>query len=343
MNMNAVEKVKDKANGTKINSMRGMLERHKPEIEKALPRHFSPERMVRIANTCLSTTPKLAECDPLSFFAAIIQASQLGLEPNVEGQCYILPYWNKKLGCRVAQFQIGYRGLVELFWRHEKAESLTAGVVHKKDVDDGSFNYDLGTGEIHHTPDIFSDRGPAVAYYVVIAVKGGGRIPKIMSKDEVLKHAKQHSKSWDAKKKQFEGPWKTDFDSMALKTVFKQAMKWAPKSVEMQHALASDETTKLGIKKDMLQIPDETDWEGKKAIEEEKKELPQDSELKDNSDSSAGKISESHAKQLRKMASGAGKDEGWLVDRVEGKELTEITMSEYQLIMKELAESMDAA
>jgi recombination protein RecT len=69
-----------------------MLTAWLPEIKRALPKHLNADRMSRIALTAFRRTPKLAECDPRSVFAAVIQASQLGLEPDTLGRSYLIPY-----------------------------------------------------------------------------------------------------------------------------------------------------------------------------------------------------------------------------------------------------------
>ena len=69
-----------------------MLMAWKGQIELALPKHLSADRMCRIALTCFRTTPKLGDCEPTSVFAAVIQAAQLGLEPGLNGRAYIIPY-----------------------------------------------------------------------------------------------------------------------------------------------------------------------------------------------------------------------------------------------------------
>lgn len=72
-----------------------------PEIEKALPSVITAERFTRMALTAISTNPKLAECTPKSFMAALMQAAQLGLEPNTPlGQAYLVPYRNKGVCAR---------------------------------------------------------------------------------------------------------------------------------------------------------------------------------------------------------------------------------------------------
>lgn len=240
-----------------------MIESSSKELGRALPAHMRPERIVRIALTTLRVNPKLYQCDPHSFLAALFQCAQLGLEPNIEGQAYIIPYntnvktatgWEKKL---CAQFQVGYKGFVELFWRHQNSLSLQMETVHKHDVDNGNFSFDLGANVLKHTPDMFTQRGEVVGYYAVAQLKGGGTAIKVMSKDEVTTHAKRFSKCWDSKAGKFmdDTPWASHFDAMAKKTVLIQLMKLLPKSIEIQRALAMDETVKFKVDADMVAVP----------------------------------------------------------------------------------------
>lgn len=92
---------------TKSMSIADMIKAMEPEVKKALPQVITPERFTRMALSALNTTPKLAECSQMSFLGALMNAAQLGLEPNTPlGQAYLIPYRNKgKLEC---QFQIGY-------------------------------------------------------------------------------------------------------------------------------------------------------------------------------------------------------------------------------------------
>ena len=143
-------------------TIQDLVEASSKELGRALPVHMRPERIVRIALTTLRVNPKLYQCDQQSFLGALFQCAQLGLEPNIEGQAYIIPYlvsvkidgqWQKKL---VAQFQIGYKGFVELFWRHQSSMSLTMETIHKND----HFSCDLGANELSHKlPPFGEERG----------------------------------------------------------------------------------------------------------------------------------------------------------------------------------------
>ena len=75
----------------------GMLEKHKNQIAMALPRHMTPERMIRVTLTAASNNPMLAKCTPVSIASSIVQSSILGLEPSsVLGESYLVPFYNGK-------------------------------------------------------------------------------------------------------------------------------------------------------------------------------------------------------------------------------------------------------
>ena len=253
------EDVKKAVAKTENLSIEKLIEKSAKELGKALPAHMRPERITRIALTTLRMNKKLYSCDPYSFLGALFQSAQLGLEPNVEGQAYIIPYANK------AQFQIGYKGYVELFYRHLKAISIDMQSVYENDT----FEYQYGTeAKLVHVPAL-KDRGKVVAYYAVAKMKDGANAFKVMSREDCEKHGKQHSKTFK------NGPWQTDFDAMAKKTVLIQLMKLLPKSIEIQKALAMDETVKSNVMADMFDVPDETDWEEATETEAEVEE-PED-------------------------------------------------------------------
>ena len=116
-----------------------MIKALEPEIKRALPSVLTPERFTRMALSAINNTPKLAECSPMSFIAALMNAAQLGLEPNTPlGQAYLIPYKNK--GNLECQFQIGYRGMIDLAYRNERMQSIEAHTVYEND----DFSYSFG-------------------------------------------------------------------------------------------------------------------------------------------------------------------------------------------------------
>lgn len=246
------------------------------EFGNALPSFITPERFVRVTVTSMRLNPKLTECTQMSILGALFQSAQLGLEPNIEGQAYLIPYNNtkyvdgKKVTVMECQFQIGYKGYIELFYRHGSAMTIDMHTVYENDI----FEYTYGTQPyLKHCP-VLKNRGEAVAYYAAATLRNGGSIFKVMSKDECLEHGKTHSKcyitkEWDDSAKTYvdvkphfdtNSPWAKEFNAMCKKTVLIQLAKLLPKSVELQKALAMDATTKSKISADMFEIKDETDW-----------------------------------------------------------------------------------
>lgn len=197
------------------------------QIKMALPENIKSERFQRVALTAFSGNPKLQKADPVSFIAAMMQSAQLGLEPNTPlGQAYLIPYGNK------IQFQIGCKGLIDLALRSGKYKSIYAHEVREND----EFSIEYGIEEtIKHVPNMVGDRGEVTGYYAVYKLENGGYGMFYMTKKEVMEHARKFSKTFN------NGPWKTDFDAMAKKTVLKQVLKYAPMSIELQQATSIDE------------------------------------------------------------------------------------------------------
>ena len=124
---------------TKNMSIPDMVKAMAPEIKKALPAVMTPERFTRIALSALNNTPQLQQCTPMSFIAALLNAAQLGLEPNTPlGQAYLIPYKNK--GNMECQFQIGYKGLIDLAYRNGQMQTIQAQEVYENDLFEYEYN-----------------------------------------------------------------------------------------------------------------------------------------------------------------------------------------------------------
>ena len=232
---------KAKAPAKKGNTVFDLIKRMEPEIRRALPKQISTERFTRIAMTAVRNTPKLQACDPMSFIAALMQSAQLGLEPNTPlGQAYLIPYG------REAQFQLGYQGMLTLAYRTGEYQSIYAHAVYEND----HFEYEYGLNEkLVHVP-AEDPQGEPIYYYAVYKLQNGGHGFVVMSRKQIEKHRDQYSPSAKSK----HSPWNTDFDSMAKKTVLKQLLKYAPKSVEFATQVAQDETIKTEIAEDMTEV-----------------------------------------------------------------------------------------
>ena len=227
---------------TLIKSMEG-------QIARALPSVLTPERFSRMVLTAISKDKNLAMCTPNSFLGAIMQAAQLGLEPNTPlGQAYLIPFKNH--GRQEVQFQIGYKGLIDLAYRSGEITDIQAHEVHENDL----FEYELGLEpKLKHIPAL-KDRGAVTQYYAVFHTKAGGYGLQVMSVEDIQKHAAKYSQAYGSSY----SPWKTNFDSMAKKTVLKQALKYAPISTEFVRGVTAVETIKSKIDGDMLDMEDET-------------------------------------------------------------------------------------
>ena len=214
------------------------------EIAKALPSVMTPERFTRIALSAVSNTPKLAECTPQSFLSAMMNAAQLGLEPNTPlGQAYLIPFFNKgKLEC---SFQLGYRGILELAYRSGDIKTIQAHTVYENDL----FEYELGLEpKLKHKP-AKDNRGEPIYFYAMFKTVNGGEGFEVMSVEDVRRHAQKFSKSYG------NGPWQTNFEEMAKKTVIKKVLKYAPIKTDFVKAVVSDESVKYDIDEDMSTVP----------------------------------------------------------------------------------------
>lgn len=233
-------------------TMQAYIKAMEPAIKKALPSVITPERFTRMVLSALSSTPKLAKCSPQSFLAAMMTAAQLGVEPNTAlGQAYLLPYRNH--GQMECQFQLGYKGLIDLAYRSGEVSVIQAHTVYENDV----FEYELGMDpKLRHVP-AKADRGEAVAYYAMFKTKDGGYGFEVMSVDDVQRHAQRYSKSYGSGS----SPWRSNFDEMAKKTVLKRALKYAPLKSDFVRGVAQDETIKAELSDEMYAVPDETVFE----------------------------------------------------------------------------------
>ena len=217
------------ANKHKPQTIKDYIKVYEGEIAKALPNVITPERFSRIAMTAVTNTPKLAKCTPQSFIGALLIAAQLGVEPNTAlGQAYLIPYGNQ------CQFQLGYKGALDLAYRTGEVRSITAEVVREGDV----FEYELGLNpKLRHVP-AQTGRGKPIFYHAVFKLVNGGEGFQVMSYEDVMEHAKKYSKTFN------NGPWQSAFDEMAKKTVLKKLLKYMPLKTEFVKAVAQDETIK---------------------------------------------------------------------------------------------------
>ncbi len=219
--------------GLKTQDLKGIFELYKDQIAQALPKHLTPERVIQLATTLVARNPEIAECTPPSIIGAVMQASILGFEPvNALGQCYFVPFRNKKTGKREIQFIVGYKGLIELARRSDQIKTIYAQAVYEND--EFEFEYGLDP-KLYHKPAL-ENRGEFTHAYAVAKFTNGGYAFEVMSKsdiDKIRASSQAGSSSFS--------PWNNWYDEMAKKTVLRRLSKILPMRVDIAKQVESDE------------------------------------------------------------------------------------------------------
>lgn len=208
------------------------LQKSRPAIEMALPKHLNPDRMMRLAVTCFSTTPALRNCSPQSILGSLLVACQLGLEVGVDGQAYLIPYGST---CTLVP---GWKGIVSLVNNSQKAQVWT-GAVFEGD----EFEFQLGSNpKIHHIPgDDAGDPTKLTHAYACGRIMGSDvPVMEVWRAPRIWKHR-------DAFNKVGKGHYSFRHPEMyARKVVLLQIMKYMPKSIEITNALAAANAVEAG-------------------------------------------------------------------------------------------------
>jgi recombination protein RecT len=207
---------------SQIATIKSEFERRKPQLVELLPKHLTAERLLVVALNCIQKTPDLLQCTLASLLNSIRVAAELGLEPGgVLGQLYLVPFKDKHSGTSICTPIIGYRGFIELMRRSGEVEQVEGHVVREGDI----FECEFGLNpKLRHIPDLDGDGKPTLAY-VIIRLKDGGVHVEAMT-TAAIERVRGRSRSASS------GPWVTDWDEMAKKTVLRRAAKWAPIAYE---------------------------------------------------------------------------------------------------------------
>lgn len=172
--------------------------------------------------------PQLRNAEPMSIIGAAMVAAtmQLQVVPTL-GQCYIIPYGNK------AQFQCGYLGILQLCQRSGQFKKILAAPVHEGEYVSGDeFDEDYVFDKSQKKSD------KVIGYMAKFELLNGFTKVSYWDVEKVKKHASKFSQAY---RSGYNSPWKSDFDAMAMKTVLKSILKFAPKSIEMQNAVTFDQ------------------------------------------------------------------------------------------------------
>src|SRR5581483_7701066 len=214
-----------------VNGLRRLADPLMGQIKAAMPAFLAKnaEQMVRCLMTECQKTPALLDCAPKSLFGGVIQAAQLGLTlGGPMGQAYLIPFKGQ------AQLVVGYKGYIALAHRSGRVRRITPRVVREGDV----FEVLYGNGQrLVHRPDVMAaggSLGKPVGYYAVIELDNGGEDFEFRTVAEMEAHRDRYALSKN-------GPWKTNFDEMALKTCIRILAKRMPLSDEWATAAGLDD------------------------------------------------------------------------------------------------------
>jgi recombination protein RecT len=207
-----------------------------PELTERLQNAMTPQKKELFKTSLLgviNSNSLFEKADPLSIIQSALVATTLDLPINPSlGYAYIIPYGAK------AQFQLGYKGLIQLAQRTGQYQTISASEVREGQIKDYDplkgveFDWTITDGEV-------------IGYVAYFKLINGFEKYLYMSLKELEAHGKKYSKSYDSKDKytkEYNGIWRTNFDAMAKKTVLKQLIsKFGIMSVEMQDAVVKDQ------------------------------------------------------------------------------------------------------
>jgi recombination protein RecT len=232
---------------------------YEKQFRSMLPSHITPERMMRLTTNCIRNNPKLLECTKESLISAVLKSVQLGLEADgVMGLAYLIPYdksvniggqWKKIKEC---QFQIGYKGILELVRRSGEA-TLDVQLVYEKDLFEIDFS---STPQFTHKPYLQGHRGEIIGCWARAKYTNGrGEVFEFMSKYDIdnvrdtYSQAYKNAKTLGGKKLE-ETPWVQNYGTMARKTLVTRIQPFLPMSV--QKAIEVDNLAEKGKKFEII-------------------------------------------------------------------------------------------
>lgn len=196
------------------------------------------QRFISAIVSAVNTNPALQECTNQSILSGALLGESLKLSPSPQlGQYYLVPYNDRDRG-KVAQFQLGYKGYIQLAIRSGQYKKLNVLAIKEGEL----VKYDPLNEEI--VVNLIEDEearenSPTVGYYASFEYTNGFRKSLYWSKKRMESHALKYSKGYAAKKGYTF--WEKDFDAMAYKTMLRQLIsKWGIMSIDMQRAIEGD-------------------------------------------------------------------------------------------------------
>lgn len=228
------------------------------------------KRFVAAITSAVAVNPALQDCDPATVLSGALLGNSLGLSPSPQlGQYYLVPYWNKKKGCNDAQFQLGYKGYVQLalrsgYYKHLNVIAVKAGEMVRFDPLTEEVDFRMIEDEEER------EKAATVGYLATFEYLNGFRKTIYWSKEKMLAHADKYSPAFSKDAQTVRGKggntyrkvsfadyeagnypkqdewmyssfWYKNFDAMAFKTMLRQLIsKWGIMSIELQTAFEQD-------------------------------------------------------------------------------------------------------
>lgn len=220
------------------NELNKYLQSARETIRAALPEHLKVERMIRLVLTAFSTTPQLRQCTGQSILSSLILAGQMGLEPGVRGQGYLIPYFNNKTNQSICTFIPGWQGLVGLLNNSGRATAWT-GAVFEGD----SFDLEYGSHpRLVHVPDGPNQGDAAKLQWVYACGQVNGSQQPVIEAwpwHRVLKHRDKFNKVGN-RHYSYNHP-----EMYGRKVVLLQVLKYMPSSIELSNAITAAEAAEM--------------------------------------------------------------------------------------------------
>jgi len=253
-----------------------------------------------------------------------MDCSSMGIEPDGR-KAHLIPYGNK---CNLV---VDYKGLVDLARRSGEIADIHADVVCAKDT----FEYSFGSeAKLIHKPNL-SYRGKVIAAYSFVRLKDNSSSYEVMNIDEIEAVRKRSKASGS-------GPWVTDWNEMAKKTVFRRHSKWLPLSSEFQEAIEKDFDVPSDFSNGVVQTASEIKMPKPLAVEPKAQE-PAQAQPSETSDLDLP-ATDKQIENIKKLADQVGiKDEAMLDFLTECgvSNPDEITVREFQVCIQQLMKKID--
>ena len=196
-------------------------------------------RFTAAITSAVSSNPALQDCDAGTILSGALLGESLNLSPSPQlGQYYLVPFNDNKRGCKVAQFQLGYKGYIQLAVRSGYYKKLNVLAIKDGElIDFDPLNEEIEVNLIKD--EIIRENTETIGYYAMFEYSNGFKKAMYWSREKMEAHALKYSKGYAAKKGYTF--WEKDFDGMAYKTMLRQLIsKWGIMSIEMQNAYEGD-------------------------------------------------------------------------------------------------------